>query len=399
MRSALGVDVRTGRVVRASEDGRVTDAAAEATTPDAIAVSVADDVAAEVVTRTLAELRSRFGMEVRTVGEEVARRYADDVAAGAALWALDETKKRPAVVPPVIPGTTPSVPDEPTSSMGDFADGQSMSDFADGQSMSDFADPTTMSDHGAGRSMSDFSDGREMSEFDDISPSEEPAAEPPPEPAAEPVPEAPVKRIPKGRLVAAAAVAVVVVVAAAVLVASAGTEEAPVAATATTTEPPPTTTTTALPAERTFDVTYTITSTNGDEFPDAPMKTGLTGPGRITLTCEGDSCRFDFNATDPTVRFAVDGVAFDGSSLNGAQQSTAPAEGLHGDCERQQTRSVTAAVSGGAISGDGSFTADPITCPGPERNTLHIYTFTFEGTEAALELAPQPAPAPPAAGA
>ena len=378
--------------MRAWEDGRTEVTAADniGDAPSAVALAVADGLDGSAWRQWVA---AQFGFDALDVGEDVARGHAEDLATGAALWALAETKRRAVVVPPVVPGSPRSLDQDPASSMGDFGDGQTMSDFGDGQSMSDFTEPAQMSDFGEGNQMGDFGDGQSMSEVES---GPEPA-----EPAGEPLPEAPAKRIPKARVAVAAAVAVAVVAVTAVVVAAANSDESPevpVAVTAPTTAP--TTTTTTVPAERTFDVTFTITSTNADEFPDAPLKTGLTGAGTIALTCEGETCRFDFDATDPKFGHAVDGVTLDGSSLIGTEQSVAPAQGLHGDCERQHTRSVTASMSEGSISGDALFTADPLTCPGPDRNTLHVYTFTFEGTEAAA-VAPQEletAPAAPLAG-
>ena len=377
MRSALGVEVGTGRCARAWEDGRTeaVQAGEISDAPGAVALATSDGADAAA---WRAWANDRFGLAPVEVSADVARRYADDVAAGAALWALDQPEPRGLVVPIVPPvGVPGGLPEEPTSSMGDFGDGQTMSDFGDGRSMSDFGDPT-MADHGAGRSMSDFGDGRSMGEFGDGTTPPTPTEAPP-----EPVPEA-TRRVPKARIAVAAAVVVAVVAVAGVALAAGRGEEpdVPVAATASTTEPEPTTTTTVVPATRVFDVTYTITSTNADQFPEG-IKTGQTGTATATIECDGDTCSFEFDPEPNTIYGPqLPSVTLDGDSLSGTQQSLTPSQGLHGDCDRQYIESVTAILSDGAISGDLSFNADPLVCPGPSQNTLHVFTLSFEGTEA-----------------
>ena len=389
MKSALGVELRSGRCVRVWEDGRtelVAAAAADvADAPDATALAVGEGLDATAWREWAA---TRFGRDALDVAEDVARTYAEDVAAGAALWALEQVKRRVAVVPtvPPIAGTPPQ--SSGGASMGDFGEGRSMSDFGEGQSMSDFAEPTRMSDFGDGRSMDEFGDGRSMDEFGGA------------------------KRVPKARILVAAAVTVAVIAATAVVVSASGRDNeptVPVAVASTVTEPEPTTTTTTVPAERTFDVTFTVASTNADPFPDAPLKTGKTGVGEATLVCDGDVCRFDFT-TDSVRKFSIDGLSRTGDSIEGVEQTAAPAEGLHGDCDRQYTETVTIADSGEGISGTMSFAADPVTCPGPEQNTIHVYVLNFEGTAVTgspgsaesgttTTFAPEAAPAPPEAGA
>jgi hypothetical protein len=363
MRSALGIEVRTGRIVRALEDGRTEVIPAEAVTesPDTVALASADGLDG---TAWRAWAKTRFGFDALEVTEEVARTYAEDIAAGAALWALERQRKSGAavIVPPVAPGSGEPAADP--STMSDFGGGRSMSDFGDGNTMADFKDPAEMSDFGDGRSMDEFGDGRRMSDH-------------------EPIPEPPARRITKTRAAVAAAAAVAVIAVTAVVVAAANSDEppeVPVAVTAPTTEPEPTTTTT-VPAERTFDVSFTITSTNADEFPDAPLKTGLTGSALVKLDCADGTCSFEFDPVEAMFAPKLAGVVLADGALSGTEQSLSPSQGLHGDCDRQRTETVTATLSDGAISGDLSFTADPITCPGPEQNTLHVFTLSFEGTE------------------
>lgn len=374
MRSAVGIDFRTGRCVRVWEDGRREETTLEGVgeKPDAVAVAMGEGLESATWRAWASE---RFGLDLLEVAEQVAREHAPDLAAGAALWALAQRKRAAAVVPPVgapLP-TGQQPPSEAT--LGDFGEGQSMSDFGEGKSMSDFAEPSRMSDFGDGQAMSDFTEGKSMSDFGGS-----------PEPPVEAAPSAPPKPIRKVQIAVGVAVAVAVVAVAAVVFASSGSDQAPevpVSASAPTTEPEPTTTSTAVPAERTFDVSFTITSTNADQFPDAPLRTGLSGVGIVKLSCEGDTCRLELEPTDGTpLGFVVSSSAFDGSSLNGLVQSTEEPQGP-GACQRQHTQTVKATVGGGSISGEAAFTADPIECPGPQRNTIHVYTFTFEGTEAA----------------
>ena len=377
MRSALGVEVRTGRCARAWEDGRIESLRAEDVSDAPGAVALATSEGADAAAwRSWA--KDRFGLAALDVSSDETRRYADDVAAGAALWALDQPENRGLVVPVVPPvGVPRGLPEEPTSSMGDFGDGQTMGDFGDGSSMSDFGDPT-MADHGAGRSMSDFGDGRSMGEFGDGATPPTPTEAPP-----EPIPEA-ARRVSRARIAVAAAVVVAVVAVAGVALAAGRGEEpeVPVAATASTTEPEPTTTTTAVPAKRVFDVTYTITSTNADQFPDALLKTGLTGTATVTIECDGDTCSFKFDPEEKIYGPEVSSVTLDGESLSGTEQTLTPSQGLHGDCDRQYTESITSTLTDGTISGDLVFVADPLVCPGPEQNTLHVFSLDFEGTEA-----------------
>ena len=375
VRSALGVEVGTGRCARAWADGRTEAVQAEeiSDAPDAVALALGDGLDGSAWREWV---RTRFGFDALEVTEDVARTYADDIAAGSALWALDKPQQRGLVVPVVPPvGVPGTLPEEPASSMGDFGDGQTMSEFGDGRSMSDFGDPT-MADHGAGRSMSDFGDGRSMGDFGDGTTPPTPTEAPP-----ELVPEA-TRRAPKARIAVAAAVVVAVVAVAGVALAAGRGDapDTPVAATASTTEPEPTTTTTAVPAERVFDVRYTITSTNADQF-EGGIKTGDTGTATVTIECDGDTCRFKFDPEEKIYGPEIPGLTLDGDSLSGTEQSLTPSQGLHGDCDRQYTESLTSTLSDGTISGDLVFTADPLVCPGPEQNTLHVFSLDFEGTE------------------
>lgn len=374
MRTALGIDLRTGRCVRAWEDGRTEPTAPEGVTekPDAVAVAPGEGLDAATWRNWASE---RFGLDVLEVAEDVAREHAPDVAAGAALWALTQRKRAAVVVPPVgAPLPTGQQPPS-ESTLGDFGEGQSMSDFGDGQTMSDFAEPSRMSDFGDGQSMSDFGDGQSMSDFGGS-----------PEPPVETTPSAPPKPVRKVQIAVGAAVAVAVIAVAAVVFASTGSDpapEVPVAASAPTTDPERTTTSTAVPAERSFDVNFTITSTNADQFPDAQLRTGLTGAGILKLSCEGETCLFELKPTDGTaLGIVIAGSTLEGASLEGLAQSNEEPQGP-GDCPRQHTHTVKATVGDGSISGEAAFTADPIVCPGPQRNTIHVYTLTFQGTEAA----------------
>jgi hypothetical protein len=321
---------------------------------------------------------ARFGGPALEVAEDVARRYAEDLAVGAALWALDETKKRPAVVPPVVPGALPSVGEEPASSMADFGEGRSMADFAEGRTMSDFAEPTTMADHGEGRAMRDFAEGRRMDEF--------PSGSPPSPPPAQPM-SAPPKTSTKLKVQLAVAAAAVVVVmgatAAAVTLSGSGGDDI-----ATIPSTPPTFVTSTTDASNTFgspadgplvqgtriyEVTFTVTESEGDDG----LPVGHTESAELKVSCfeQESECWTELVLEEDLGQLfhhVIVEVNEDGEIVGASTFS----EGENDPCGGTFEHAIEAVMDGDTVEGTGTETEHETACA----ETLGFLAFEFSGT-------------------
>ena len=386
MRSALGIELRTGRLVRAWEDGRTEVVAAADITGAvdvvALVTAVGLDAAAwrEWVT-------TRFGFSTLDVTEDVARGFAEDVAAGAALWALDRERKsgRAAAVPPLVPGT--GEPASDASAMGDFGEGRSMSDFGEGNTMGDFKEPAQMSDFGDGSRMADFGEGKRLADSVTQPAAPTPAATPPtpielPPPLTKP-------RNLKLQIAVAAAVVITVAAGATAVLALAGNNSTsfPVASTP---PPPPVTTPSTLDeasdtteftqGTRFYDVTFTVTLSNA---PDGePLSAGYEGVADLAVSCGPDGeCWTTIQETGtgssdqrPLQHLVI--VDLVASSFSG--RSTYEHE-LSG-CEGVRTHGIRADMFDGEIQGQGFIGHDPEFCDfGGVSERATVVTFEFSG--------------------
>jgi hypothetical protein len=370
-------------VVRAWEDGRTetVEASEIADAPQAVAL-----VAGGLDPAAWREwVAARFGYAALDVAEGVARTYAEDVAAGAALWALERQRKSGAVaVPPVVPGVGEPATD--ASTMSDFGAGRSASDFGEGQSMAEFKDPARMSDFGDGRSMDEFGDGRRMADSG-TQPTAPAPGSPPPAPIELPPPLTKPRNI-KLQLAAAAAVVAVVAAGSTAVIALAGNNNTGFPVNATPPPAPPTTQspdTTTLDGSapgfqsteftqgtRTYDIEYTfLTSTVEEHQIGVPVK------ATFTVSClerEGicwTDLLEDGEVFAEAFRHAVV-VPLEPGELDGTSVYPDPTD----DCGGEFSHSIVAEMDGETIQGEGEENEIPSSCD----SSPGAYTFEFSGT-------------------